>query len=618
MEYFYSWLFLCAAALTGVRAAIEEVPYNKTYDYVIVGGGTSGLTVANRLTEKGEYSVLVIEYGPLNNDSSILVPSDTLNYHPERFYNITSIPIPGLNNISNRILAGAIVGGGSAVNGMFFDRGSASDYDAWETLGNPGWSFKDILPYFKKSVTFTAPTPDVANKYNYTWNTEAAYGGKGEIQVSFPPYQFPGQNFVWNAFKELGINKPKEAAAGNAIGAITAPSALDPVTRARSYARTAHYDRYANRPNYHLLTGYQATEILFSNGTEIEAVGVNIKARGGLEDKIVAVFAKKEVIIAAGALWTPWLLQRSGIGPKSILDKAGIRTRKNLPGVGANFQDHPLGGGAWNWTQNSPSPGPGDLSSNPKFYEEAKIEYEKFHTGPLTPSRGNQAAFLPLKVVAAEKWKGLVDAVATQDARPYLPASYEKTLAAGFKAQQDLTAKLLAIDDSAAYEFPFGAGPLGNGVLTRPLSRGTISINITNTMNNPIVDFRTFSNPLDIQFAIPIVQFVRKFNNLNAFATLGVTELKPGVNITSDVEIAAFLRKSFVPTFAHPAGSASMMPEKLGGVVDPDLKVHGVRRLSVVDASIIPYLPATHICTTVYAVAERAADLIKKRTDWVE
>ena len=499
---------------------------------------------------------------------------------------------------------------------MFFDRGSASDYDAWEALGNPGWSFKDLLPYFKKSVTFTPPTPEVAAKYEYTWDVESAYGGHGEIQVSYPPYQFPGQDIVWDAWTEIGVKKPKEAANGEAIGAIQAPSALDPATRTRSYARTAHYEPYANRSNYHLLTGYQATELLFKAGGELEAVGVNIVKKGTPEK--IAVVAKREIIVAAGALWTPWLLQRSGIGPKSVLEKAGIKVKKDLPGVGANFQDHPLGGVTWNWTKSTLYPTQGSLTDNATFFNEAKKEYEQSHTGPLTPARGNQAAFLPLQTVDPEGWQSLVAAIAAQDPTPYLPEQYDETLVKGFKAQQKLTAELLARVDSAAYEFPFGSGPLGNGVLSRPLSRGTVNINITDPSSVPVVDFRTFSNPLDIKTAVPVVHFARRFNSLSSFSSLGPIELTPGLNVTSDIAIEEYLRTVFTPTFAHPSGTASLLPEELGGVVGPDLKVYGVGKLSVVDASVIPYLPATHICTTVYAVAEKAADAIKKRTAWDE
>jgi choline dehydrogenase-like flavoprotein len=524
------------------------------------------------------------------------------------------VPNPGLNNHTRNPLAAAIVGGGSAVNGMFFDRGSAADYDAWEALGNKGWGFKDVLPYFKKSVTFTPPSGEVAERYNYTWDTEAAYGGNGEIQVSFPPYQFPGQDRLWDAWREIGVAKPKEAAAGDAIGAVMAPSALDPVTRTRSYARTAHYEPYAQRMNYHLLTGYQATEILFKEDGELEAEGVSMVKVGGTEKSIVK--ARKEVIVAAGAIWTPWLLQRSGVGPESVLEGAGIAVKKHLPGVGANFQDHPFGGSVWNWTTNPYFPTSGALATNQTFYAEAEKEYIQSRKGPLTTSRGSQAAFLPLKTVDPEGWQSLVDAVAAQDPTPYLPAQYDETLIAGAKAIHNITAEYLGREDAATFEFTFGEGPIGSAAMMRPLSRGTVNIDPANTSLPPLVDWRTFSNPLDIKVAVQLVRFSRRFNTLSSFSGLGAVELSPGSNVTSDAAIEEFLRGTMNPTFVHMAGTASMLPEEFGGVVGTNLKVHGVGKLSVVDASIVPYLPATHLCTTVYAIAEKAADAIKARTEW--
>lgn len=508
---------------------------------------------------------------------------------------------------------------------MFFDRGSASDYDAWEALGNPGWSFSDLLPYFKKSVTFTPPTPEVAAAYNYTWDIPGAYGGNGEIQVSFPPYQFPGQEPVWAAWKEMGIEKPREAANGNAIGAIIAPSSLDPVMRTRSYARTAHYEPFRNRSNYHLLTGHQVTEVLFNNGdnstisrsSPLRAIGAQFIKTGTTLNKPLSVHARREVILAAGALWTPWLLQRSGIGPSPLLHQANIPVLHDLPGVGANFQDHPVGGGVWNWSLNPFSPKVEDLSSNQTFYNEAWREYVEEGTGPLTPARGSQAAFLPLRDVAGEEWEDVLFALRSQNSTPYLPASYTPTQHAGFAAQQALTNTLLSHPDSAAFEFLFGAAPLMQGVLMRPLSRGTVGINPLSPDDVPVVDYRTFSNPLDIQLATLLIPFIRRFNGLPAFSSLGAIELDPGPNTTSKQSIQSYLRGAFAPSLAHAAGTAAMMPLELGGVVDAELRVYGTEGLSVVDASVMPVLPATHLCATVYAVAERGADLVKRRTGWV-
>ncbi|KAI4944640.1 hypothetical protein J4E91_008645 [Alternaria rosae] len=588
----------------GVSAIHITAPLNQTYDYIIVGGGTSGLTVANRLTENGKHTVLVIEYGNLVNDPSILVLANTLSFvpTPERYFNFTPVPNAGLNNDTTSPLAAAIVGGSSAVNGMFFDRGSAADYDAWETLGNKGWGFRNLLPYFKKSVTFTPPSEEVAKKYNYTWDVDAVYGEHGETQVSFPPYQFPGQNCLWDAWREISVEKPKEAADGDAIGSIMAPSALDPVLRTRSYARTAHYEPYAKTGNYHLLTGYQVTEILFKEGGELEAEGVSMVKVGSTDRSFVK--ARKEVVIAAGAIWTPWLLQRSGVGPKSVLEEAGIAVKKHLPGVSANFQDHPFGGSVWNWTTNPYFPTAGALATNQTFYAEAEKDYTQSREGPLTTSRGNQAAFLSLKTVDPEGWQALFNT---------MQRSWR-----GAKAIHNITAQYLARDDAAASEFTFGEGPIGSAAIMRPLSRGTININLADPASGPLVDWRTFSNPLDIKVAVQMVRFSRRFNTLSSFSGLGAVELSPGSNVMSDAVIERYLRRTMDPTFVHMAGTSSMLPEELGGVVGTDLKVQRVGKLSVVDASIVPYLPATHLCTTVYAIAEKVADAMKARKGWDE
>ena len=152
----------------------------------------------------------------------------------------------------------------------------------------------------------------------------------------------------------------------------------------------------------------------------------------------------------------------------------------------------------------------------------------------------------------------------------------------------------------------------------RPLSRGTVNINPADLSSGPLVDWRTFSNPLDVKALARMVPFARRFNTLSSFSGLDPVELTPGLNVTSDAAIERYLRTTTAPTFAHPAGTASMLPKEHGGVVDTNLKVYGVGKLSVVDASVMPYLPATHLCTTVYAIAEKAADAIKARTDWGE
>ena len=318
------------------------------YDYIVVGGGQSGLTVANRLSE-GKASILVVEYGYYYPDDPLIKrpwqpfdPSNNLFHDPKLMFSYLSTPQVGLNGRMSDISAAAAVGGGSTVNGMFLNRGSQEDYDAWEKLGNPGWGWEGMLPYFKKSVTFTPPGPMLQEEYNATYDIDAAYGGNGPIHLSNPEWAWPGQKVQMAGWRELGINQSTEGAGGDAFGMFWVPRAQDPKNQTRSYAVTAHLDPALTRENYDLLPGYRVNQIMLSQ--DKRAKGVMIQRRGGRT--VSVLHAKKEVILAAG-LHTPVIMQRSGIGPRNVLDKAGMDVQVELPGVGMNFQDHPAVGLAY-------------------------------------------------------------------------------------------------------------------------------------------------------------------------------------------------------------------------------------------------------------------------------
>ena len=318
------------------------------YDYVIVGGGQSGLTVGNRLSE-GKATVLVIEYGDYYPDDPLIKrpwqpfdPTNNLFHDPKLIFSFHSTPQVGLNHRRSEISAAATVGGGSTVNGMFLNRGAAEDYDAWEKLGNPGWGWEGILPYFKKSVTFTPPGRMLQEEYNATYDVDAAYGGDGPIHLSNPEWAWPGQKVQMAGWRELGINQSREGASGDAFGMFWVPRAQDPNNQTRSYAVTAHLDPALARDNFDLLPGYRVSQIMLSRDKRAE--GVMIQRRGGTSVSIIR--ARKEVILAAG-LHTPVIMQRSGIGPRHVLKEAGVDIRAELPGVGMNFQDHPAAGLAY-------------------------------------------------------------------------------------------------------------------------------------------------------------------------------------------------------------------------------------------------------------------------------
>jgi choline dehydrogenase len=309
-----------------------------TYDFVIIGGGASGLTVADRLTENLSTTVLVLEYGPFDDhEPSVLVPGLLDLKSTPYWFNLTSTPQPHLNNRTFQVTIAAAVGGGTVVNGMFFHRGAKSDYDAWEELGAHGWGWSDLLPYFKKSEKFTPPNASFAREWGIKWE-DHVHGTQGPLQISYPPYQFPVVKDFYHAFHELGVTTPGDPSDGSATGVFWAPSTLDPVQKTRSYARTAHYDRIAaTRLNYHVLPMSAATRVLFDGSNK--AISVEYVSRA--TNKTFQVRASKEVILAAGAVHTPQLLMISGIGDRYDLNEYSIECIADVPGVGHNFQDHP-------------------------------------------------------------------------------------------------------------------------------------------------------------------------------------------------------------------------------------------------------------------------------------
>lgn len=583
---------------------------DSTYDFIIVGGGTSGLVVANRLTEDPSVSVLVVEYGYLDNNGSVLIPYNANFNNFRDLYNITSTPLKYLNNEPYPLLAAATVGGGSVVNGMFFDRASALDYDAWEALGNPGWGWKGLLPYFIKSTNFTPPSPEVAAKYKYTWDL-STWGSVGPVHASLPPFQWPGLQTYIEAFRDLdrGIEYPQDGSDGSGVGVFWVPSSQDPTTQTRSDAKTGYYDPVANRTNLHLITATKVNKILFQNKT---AIGIQMTSRQ--DNTTFSAHARKEVILAAGPVFSPNVLHLSGIGPKTMLQEAGIEVIYDLPGVGFNLQDHATAYLSWNLTKSPFYPTLQDLMTNTTLDALAREEYFTNRTGPYTLAHGSIAAFLSLSSLLTTNITSLLSTFASQNSTTNLPPSVLK----GYHAQHAILLRHLLSPRAAVYEMPLPTGDAASVVnsFQKPFSRGSITLNTTHPFSSaPIVDYNTLSSPIDALLVLAGFNFTREYFSTPTLAQYDPVEVVPGGNITSDGEVLSALTQGGVltPTFAHLSCACAMMPEALGGVVSSTLEVHGVQGLRVVDASVMPMIPATHLCATVYAVAEKAADLIKGR-----
>ncbi|KAL0263056.1 hypothetical protein SLS55_002031 [Diplodia seriata] len=608
----------------------RDVDLADEYDFVIVGGGTSGLTVANRLTENANVTVLVVEFGPLDSgDDSVTVPGLAGNAYTPYSFNLTSTPLRGLANQSFPVLAGAVVGGGTVVNGMFFDRGGAPDYDAWEALGNPGWGWDGLLPYFKKvptifqgrqrnpnvkqSETFTPNNDSFNEEWNLSYDLDV-HGSDGPVQSSYPEFMWENIKNFFEAWTGLGVPIPDDPGAGSKAGVFWAPSSIDPRNRTRSSARTAHHNKIATRPNYHLLTMHAVTKIAF-NGTI--ATGVEYVSRAGTETG--AVKARKEVILAAGAIHTPQILQLSGIGPADLLNSLDIDVLVDLP-VGYNLQDHPTLYTMWNYA-NDVIPNGDYFSSNTTYNAEALAQYHATRSGPYTLGRGATVCFLPLTNVTSSLTNttstyssitSLAASTSPETVYPGIP-SLPAPVIAGFAAQKRQLLTEYASLSTSTTEISYGGGSLMAVVMVKPLSRGTVFVRSTDVLTAPVIDYGTMLAPSDIAVMIASVRAARAFMATAAMqGPLGpIVEVAPGANVTADADLEAVLRETLNPSFAHVSCTAPMMAREEGGVVDAALRVYGVGRLRVVDASVWPLVPATHTSSTVYAVAEKAADLIK-------
>ncbi|KAF2476896.1 alcohol oxidase [Lindgomyces ingoldianus] len=563
------------------------------YDYVIVGGGTSGLTVGDRLTADGKYTVLVIEHASdelrqslLDNSTAILSGGGAGGRAPIRMYNITSVPQKELLNMPTNVQIGNLVGGSSGVNGMVFLRGTSEEYDIWAELGGPGstWNWQGMLPYFKKAFYYTPPIPQLAQAFDIQTDVEPGWSQdpNNRIYASYPTYFNPGVKLMRDAFKTMpGVVFPKDCCGGS-NGVYYFPSSMDPNNFTRSYARTGHWNGIS-RPNYELLVDSKVNKILF-DGTI--ATGVQfIPARGTGDARTVK--ARKEIILAAGSVHTPQILQLSGIGPSALLKEARIEVKVDLPGVGQNFQDH------------------GYISS--VGYKYPNIT---FNGSPSSVSGPNLGAFVGLPVISPSNYENIASTFESQDPAKYLPNNTHASVIAGYAAQQKAYARHMRSPQFTFLEQLIGPGPGGSIQSMHPVSRGTINIDPKNPTAEPIVDYRALSNPTDFDITIAQIKFIRRWMAQDIFKPYGPVEQSPGLDKTSDEQLIEWIRGVYSPTVFHPIGTVAKTPRERGGCVDEELRVYGTERLRVVDASIMPVLVGATTCQTVYAIAEKAADLI--------
>uniref|UniRef100_A0A8H7NBQ5 Glucose-methanol-choline oxidoreductase N-terminal domain-containing protein n=1 Tax=Bionectria ochroleuca TaxID=29856 RepID=A0A8H7NBQ5_BIOOC len=573
-----------ARAFTKRHAASSEA-----YDFAIVGGGTAGLTVAHRISAAfPQKSVLVIEYGKIEGTVGYFDPPEDGRGASRLIIN--SPPVASVNNRSATVVLGMTVGGGSAVNGQFLDRGSRYDYDEWTRLGSPEfdnttdiWDWENFGPAFGKasaSLFLTEPSDHLVGEYGYTW--DASYYTGDSIQASFPPFQWPVQSVGLKAYEKLGLETPVSCDNGNKHGICWVPTAQNSETVERSHAGVGHYARIADSlPNLHLLVEHKVTGLIVDKDNDAPpAVEFRLVAGG----EIQTIRPKHEVILSAGAIHTPQILQRSGVASAEYLLKSeGIDLVEDLPGVGQNFQDHSF-------------PREADITNNATYAVEAVAQFrERPARGPYTLAMGNSAAYIE-----------------DRSALGHLPATAAESIQEGYLAQLEIIAQALEHPEHPILEMPFHTGP-AIAFLLKPLSRGSVVLNSDDHDATPIVNYATGVNPIDLEIMATYVDYFRRIYATEAWQELDAIEVAPGANVTTHDALIEYVKDNVVQSLMHPCCTAAMLPRDKGGVVDSSLSVYGISGLRVADCSIIPTIPAAHTTTTAYAIGEKAAEIIIKK-----
>ncbi|KAJ4256908.1 hypothetical protein NW762_009004 [Fusarium torreyae] len=587
-------------------------------DYIIIGGGTSGLVIANRLSENPDVQVLVLEAGQdLSNDPRVTVPAFwTTLIGTDADWQFQSVPQHQLGGRIINEAQGKGLGGSSAINCQAYIAPSQAGIDAWGQFGNPGWDWAGLSPYYKKATTLSLPPDqDTRDHLGIDWIDKSCHGTNGPIQVSFPGVVENPLIKAWiDAFRgrdELTTNDPFS---GHSVGGYSCCAAVDSSSKTRSYAGNAYGLPAAQRPNLRIITGAKVAKVTFKTESDmIHATGVKASINGGeLETFIPA----REVILAAGVFNTPKILELSGIGNKDILKRHSIPVVVDLPGVGENLQDHLMTGVSYEVAEGVLTGDP-LLRQEPEAISQAQGLYFEHQKGPFTIGGIQSHAFMPTPKGTSDELfpthaGGPEDSELTKVIYSILDNSSESSAAwFMFLAQANLHESGKSFTGSRF--MPENFASLGCSQ-SYPLSRGSTHISSTNIDAAPDIDPRYFPHPLDLEIMARHVQALENLRNakeLEPFFKLNGKRNHPDAFNIGSLEGAKKYVLDTATTSYHSCGTAAMLPKDKGGVIDAKLLVHGVSNLRVVDASIFPMITRGNPMATVYAVAEKAADIIK-------
>jgi choline dehydrogenase-like flavoprotein len=522
------------------------------YDYVIVGAGSAGCVLANRLSEDPTVKVLLLEAGGSDRSIKVKIPAAfPQQFHTKLDWDFATEPEPHVDGRSMYIPRGKAIGGSSSMNAMLYVRGRPLDYDGWEAQGAPGWGYKDVLPYFIKSEDNARG----ASEY---------HGAGGPLRVSEQRSPRPLNHRLLAASEAAGIPRIADYNGPEQDGA-----SMFQVTQSggrRFSAADAFLRPAKSRPNLEIRSGVTVL------GVELEgtrAVGVRVrKGRNSIE----VLHAEREVLLSAGAIGSPQLLLLSGIGAAAELEQAGVQVRHDLPGVGRNLQDHPFVTMIW------------EVSDTDTLYGADKpaalAEWLLRKSGKLTSTVA--------EVVAFTRTRGGLPAA---DIQFHMGAAY--------------------FEDHGAEEYD-GHCMVIAPVLVSPKARGQVWLRSSDPTAKPCILTNSLSEPEDVDSMIAGMQLAREIASQQPLAEIAVKELKSGPDVVDRSELEADLRRRLMLIY-HPVGTARMSDTHEQAVVDSQLRVHGIDSLRVIDASVMPTIVGGNTNAPTIMIAERGADLIRGR-----
>ena len=531
------------------------------FDYIIVGAGTAGCVLANRLSKDPSKRVLLLEAGKKDNYFWIDIPVGYLYTigNPRTDWCFETEPEAGLNGRSIGYARGKVLGGCSSINAMIYMRGQKSDYDHWAELGNRGWGWSDVLPIFRRSE-------------DYQHGSDDFHGSGGELRVEERRVNWEILDVWRDAAEQCGIPKIDEFNRGDNFG--NAYFQMNQRTGKRWSATRAFLDDVRNRPNLTIMTEATAeTLILKKQGDGLTTTGVQLIHKGERQQ----IFADAEIILAAGAIASPQLLQLSGIGTASQLQAHGIPVHHTLPGVGQNLQDH-LQIRTIYQVDNTVTLN--QRARTPLGMAMMGLEYFFNKTGPLTMPPSQLGAFAksdPSQPSANIEWH-------------VQPLSLDK-FGSPLHRYNAITPSVCNL---------------------RPSSRGTVTLKSANPHDAPAIAPNYLSTADDLDVAVAGLRYTREIMAAPALAPFNPTELKPGPEIQSEDDLKR-AAGDLGTTIFHPVGTCKMGPRHdTNAVVDDELRVHGIKGLRVIDASIMPTITSGNTNAPTVMIAERGAEFIRR------